>query len=200
MALNGFPSKLKVRHRFVESFVLNPTTSGVAYYNFRANSLQDPDLTGFGHQPMGYDQISPHYDHYTVVGSKMTCYFTPEATADVAPCYFGVILTDTPVTIVNVTELLEQRFTGGVKWLGAINRVPATQTKRKYFSARKFFGVKDIIGQQPWRAATGSNPNEDAYFQVFCASIGLNDPGIFRFTVYIDYIAVYTEPKTMTQS
>ena len=36
------------------------------------NGLFDPDITGFGHQPMGFDQLCPTlYQSYVVTGCKM---------------------------------------------------------------------------------------------------------------------------------
>jgi hypothetical protein len=36
-------------------------------YTFNANGLFDPDQTGTGHQPLGYDQFTPDYNRYRVL-------------------------------------------------------------------------------------------------------------------------------------
>lgn len=33
--------------------------------------MYDPDLTGFGHQPYFFDQLTDIYSHYVVIGSKI---------------------------------------------------------------------------------------------------------------------------------
>ena len=40
------------------------------------NSLFDPNRTGTGHQPYGFDQLSTFYNRYYVTGSKMTVTFS----------------------------------------------------------------------------------------------------------------------------
>ena len=41
----------------------------------RLNSLFDPNLSGLGHQPRGFDQLMAVYEKYTVVAAKITvCY------------------------------------------------------------------------------------------------------------------------------
>lgn len=39
---------------------------------FRLNSMYDPDKTYAGHQPSGFDQLSPIYNRYKVVGATVT--------------------------------------------------------------------------------------------------------------------------------
>lgn len=45
---------------------LQPTTTSLYEYTFNLNSLFDPNRTGVGHQPMGYDQLTPLYGRYRV--------------------------------------------------------------------------------------------------------------------------------------
>lgn len=54
-----------------------PTFGTAASYElqFRGNSVFDPDKSGVGHQPMGFDQWSAFYDHYYVKSVEATVYF-----------------------------------------------------------------------------------------------------------------------------
>lgn len=63
-------------YKLVYTDVFNlPTGDGVldhSSYIFRANSCQDPDFSGLGQQPYGYDQIAQWFNSGTVLGSKIT--------------------------------------------------------------------------------------------------------------------------------
>lgn len=58
--------------------VLLTSTGGVAFntYTFRANSVNDPDWTGGGHQPTRYDQLAAIYARYEVLKSNIRVQFT----------------------------------------------------------------------------------------------------------------------------
>jgi hypothetical protein len=59
--------------------ILNSTVGVIAAQVFRANGLFDPDLTGAGHQPYGFDQMVAYYGRWQVVKSRMDveiCGFT----------------------------------------------------------------------------------------------------------------------------
>lgn len=45
------------------------------FQTFRANSIFDPDQTGLGHQPAGYDELANFYRYYRVVGLKYNIKF-----------------------------------------------------------------------------------------------------------------------------
>lgn len=47
-------------------------------YQFRLNSLFDPNFTGTGHQPRGFDQISALYNRYRVYRCNYKVMFTQE--------------------------------------------------------------------------------------------------------------------------
>lgn len=48
------------------SQILQPAGIAVYEYLFNLNSLYDPDRTGAGHQPLGFDQLTPLYGRYRV--------------------------------------------------------------------------------------------------------------------------------------
>lgn len=63
--------------RYCQTYQYVTGTAGVfgGGNTYRLNSLYDPDLTGAGHQPYGYDQISALYRRYLVRGVKITIIF-----------------------------------------------------------------------------------------------------------------------------
>jgi len=75
----GFPDKMTSRLRY--SDIITLTGGGINNYTWRLNSLNDPDLSGIGHQPMYFDQYcgasgTAPYSRYRVLGSKIKVLFT----------------------------------------------------------------------------------------------------------------------------
>lgn len=66
---NRFHTKLVYSDFFTQT---TPGSGLIAWKQFAMNGLFDPDITGFGHQPMGFDQLCPTlYQSYVVTGCKM---------------------------------------------------------------------------------------------------------------------------------
>ena len=88
-------SKVKTKLRYVEYFTLNPAAAGLpATHVFSANGLYDPNITGVGHQPRGFDQLMALYDHYYVSRSKIIADFASISNNSVAPWVCGIVLDD----------------------------------------------------------------------------------------------------------
>lgn len=51
---------------------INPAAGVCGVHTFRANDLYDPNLTGAGHQPRGFDQLMTLYNKFKVHASKIT--------------------------------------------------------------------------------------------------------------------------------
>lgn len=52
--------------RYCDKISVPVTANILGDYSFRLNSLFDPDLTGTGHQPYGFDQLALFYNRYRV--------------------------------------------------------------------------------------------------------------------------------------
>lgn len=63
-SLQPIPSRYICKMKYA-STITTAAVSGV--YQFRLNSLYDPDLTGIGHQPMAFDNLSLLYNKYRVI-------------------------------------------------------------------------------------------------------------------------------------
>lgn len=199
--VNITPATKTIKLRYVDQFNLDGPTGVNSVRVFRANSIFDPDYTGTGHQPLGRDQWSVFYDHYCVLGAKITAKFVSTgSTASTDACMVGILLKDNSTTIVSPTTIMEQTNSG----YAVLTNSNASQTKtiRKGYSARKFFNLKDVKDNRALVGAQfGSTPPEDAYFHVYQTPLSPSDDARpIRVIVTIEYIVNLSERKSLVQS
>lgn len=198
------PNRFATKLRYAESFSINPPTGGVAgTYVFVANGLYDPNVTGTGHQPRGFDQFMTMYDHYTVIGSKITATFTSAGIVGTSgPLTVGIALKDGTLTASNKNDYMEGRnVKSGVLLRAAGSDEAHKITLSKSFSTKKFLGVSHPLSSNVLRGSVSSNPIEDAYFHLFAQIMtGAVDSAPIEVQVVIDYLTVFTEPKQPAQS
>ncbi len=61
------PQTLIRKLRYCDRLEIDPgASSALGEHFFSCVGLFDPDITGTGHQPMGFDQYMALYDHYQV--------------------------------------------------------------------------------------------------------------------------------------
>ncbi len=67
--LTPFPPKYRCALRYAQTKTYTTGASGVSGTEnaFSLNSLYDPDITGVGHQPYGFDQVASLYSKYLVM-------------------------------------------------------------------------------------------------------------------------------------
>lgn len=202
ISLQAFPvpaSKV-VKLRYVELHTLNASAAAPDYWVFRANSVYDPDFTGTGHQPMGFDQWAIFYDHYTVIGSRCSVEFQSKDTTATGFSYVGITLSDRSSAVASPLSEAMERNNTKFKLLTGIG-AGAKVTCSKNFSAKSFFGLKDISDNRGiLGASVGANPPEDAYFLITQYATGGVDPTSIVAKVQIDYIVKFTERKFVPQS
>lgn len=189
--------------RYCGDIRLNPSagSQGTAGHDFVANSLFEPDLSGTSHQPMGFDQIMTLYDHYTVLGSKITVQFN-NLNDNIYTC--GITLQDDVGTTASITETREHPQTVFAS-LGSVTG-KSTLVLTNKFSTKRFFNRKHPVDDSDLRgdAATiqAQNPIEQAIYNIWAIAAGgiASDPLVIDANVTIDYISVFTEPKRLAGS
>ena len=186
-----------VRLRYVQVLDLNPSIASVAEHIFRAASPYDPDRTGTGGQPVGYDLLANQYYHYCVIGSRIRCQFQNNGTSNQIPGYAGIILTPAADALPDTIQILQQP---DMSLRGRMLPAFSSGTQNiiyHSFSAKKFFGPRFSPTNPDFGAAVNAVPNEEAYFRVFYGNIGGNDPGNVTVLVTIDYICLFTERRIL---
>lgn len=202
--LVGFPSNKICKFRYCEIITLDPATAVPSVHYFSANGLHDPNITGTGHQPLGWDQWKAFYNHYAVLGAKCTVRVCPNnSSASVPAACVSLFLNDD--TTLDVTDPFVRMEKGmGRNVLFNPNQgMDKAITLKSFFSAKKFFNVKDVkdnitrIG-----SAIGANPTEQAYFTIVYgpADNSSTTTPACQFAVTIDYIVAMSEPQDLVTS
>jgi len=97
------PRWMRCRMKYCDQFVTTVPLATSVDQIFRANSLFDPDRTGIGHQPRGFDQLTPMYNRYRVNNIKWHVEFAG-ATLSYNVCVALVNGAQTYTSIVDIGE------------------------------------------------------------------------------------------------
>lgn len=184
--------------RYMEAgLALDPGVAGVAADNvFVATGLYDPNLTGGGHQPMGFDQLMAMYNNYTVIGAKVQVTFSNnDATY---PQFVGITLTKESTAVASGMQQIEQ---GETTWamLSPSTGSKSVATLTKGFSTKRMHGG-NVMGEDTLAGTASANPNSNWYFHVWAdPNNGVNTSSVYAHVI-IEYIAVFSDIKNMSQS
>lgn len=191
---SGMPKQRIAKLRYCSNISVISTLGALGSHTFGANDIYDPDITGTGHQPMGHDQWANLFNHYVVLGSKITVYPVQDAGIQ-GLC--GVYLSDDTSTPYTSGDQFMEAKRGSYQ-IQSMTR--GSRPVKAFFSAKKFFNVKDVKDNlDRLGAGVGTSPTDNAVFHVYFNTIDGNTDTM-RFLVQIDYVVLFSEPKDLTQS
>lgn len=196
------PASKLVKLRYCTYLELDPAAAAQGVRNiFRANGCYDPDQSGIGHQPLGFDQWSAFYDQYVVLGSKCTARFMANSeSVNFNSGLVGIWLTDGQGSIPAIETLMEQPGIVSKMLTNAYGSRGAVVCK-KNFSAKKFFGVRDVKdNRDDLGANVTADPSSQAWYSVYFHSINAYNPTSITVQVTIDYIVHFSERKNVIGS
>lgn len=209
---NGFPANKIVRMVYSDRWSIGPGLSEYSYIRINCLNPADPDATTSSttNQPRGWDQWTPFYDHFIVLGAKITMKVYRQELTDPAPTQVPMIVAcyvddnDTPFDMSNTAgrrDLMEQ----GSKYKHKIFQpYMKSLTIKNYFSPKKFFGIKNLMDNQTRLGGSTSTTTwsgEDAFWQIQFSNI---NTGVtlqkYYADIRIDYLVKFSEPKPIAAS
>lgn len=161
-------------------------------YIFSANGLFDPDITGTGGQPMGFDQMMNFYNHYTVLRSRIRCNVTNTNTGLVLSA--GIAKSGSTTITSSVEQLLEN---GDIAYgvAGFFGAQGSTIRLQQSCDAALFQGIDDIMDDPQMRGDVLSNPQEQMFYHI-CTWNNFNTTQITSvLQPIIEYDVVFHEPR-----
>lgn len=160
----GFADATKVKLKYSEFYNLSTNATAVpAYYLYSCNSLYDPNYTGGGHQPFGFDQwmgtsfTTGIYNRYTVFGMAYRITFINTSatyTAQVAVCKKPVATVSTDMNTVFEKPYVQSRF------LSTTGQATSRCVLKGYCSNAKVIGItnEQYRVEQDYKGSVTSNP------------------------------------------
>jgi len=178
------------------------STSGVpSGYVFSANGLFDPNITGTGHQPVGFDQLMQYYEQYTVVASKATVDLLNSNTTAISRCVLylspdAAILTDPNRVIENGLCVTKVAYPN-VTW-NSVAQLNLDCNIAEYFGRTNT--LRELLNDTSLFGTAAANPIEQVYYVMSAWDpFGTNTLGYFA-NITIEYDVVFWEPRKLVES
>lgn len=211
LPVGGFTNSKLVRLRWAEEFTMDCGSNSYIIQTFLANSpsvvYMNSTQIPNAHQPANYDVWARRYNSHVVLGSKCNIRYTPSANQSITPGYVGCWVGEGADAQADLATLLtngagsafEQKYTQRMYTMGPGSSAKP-QSFTTYFSPSKVFGqsksaIKNDTAYHGHTATASTSvalidslPIEQAYFNLFVASIADNNPGAMTFMVIIEYI------------
>jgi len=196
-----FPATTTKRLPYYEPSISLTATGGViAQYAFTANGVYDPNITGTGHQPLGFDTMMLYYEQYTVIRSRLTCRFAGNGTQPVnislclAPDTTSLALPDVVENGLIVTKLVDGRGNGGYGTGNRISSLNLACDVSRYFGRRG----RALINDPNLSGTVAANPVEQVYFIINTWGFSaFTDNTAVNLDVTIEYDVVFWEPRKL---
>lgn len=194
------PMRWKANLVYAEGGIYNdPGLGTFGTYVFSMNSLYDPNVTSTGHQPLGFDNVMKFYKYYTVIGAKAVITFQNTDTA--YSQYVGAFLHQTSTPTLTLSEIQEN----GLGSYGVLQPLVAGSdasscTITVPFSARQWFGTKQIVGDTLYSGDVSSSPTDNCYLVTWCTGRNGVDSQKVLVDVRIEYITVFSNPEYLLTS
>jgi len=166
---------------------------------FRANDVYDPDQTGAGHQPIGFDQAMLFWEQFCVFSAKISVTFFSNSAEIVR---VGVFL-NPDTTNPSVGQIMEGGYMKTAIVTGSSTNANFHQIKQINMTCDniKFFQSKNkehYFDRDVFSGTAAASPAELAYFGVFAFGSGV------AYEVYFDaeisYDVRFWEPRKLAQS
>lgn len=168
-----------------------------AYYTFALTDLYDPDKTGAGLQPVGYDQWAQMYSRFKVMSVELEFQFVNRNSSDEVLVGWFVHNSLAPTSSVQAwpaqryaARKFLQAKTGGVSTATMAVSIPIwdvmSVTRQQYVDELDFSQV------------SGAGPTKTAYISAFAQ--GLGTVGSVRFDVKIKYAVELSDPVSLGMS
>ena len=204
-----FPAEADIEFTYSTRITMDAGGSGaVTSYQFSANGMYDPDITGTGHQPLGFDQwmgtssTTGFYNHYCVDSSHMYVTAFSQAADNTGQAVILLGLADDTTVGIDFDAARENPTYKAVM-LGSVGSGHDVVKIDKGFDAAQYFGLNGVSlhAKDDLRGIYSANPAEQAYYTLYVSSDNPTvNPATVSLVILIKYRAHLTERRELLAS
>lgn len=190
-SLKPFASRYITKMKYAGAYTLDALNNYSQTMNL--NSVWDPDRTGVGHQPYGFDQLAALYNRYRVIA----CSYVVSCYAGGSPIRYSVLPCNAIPPINNVSEMCENprsRFMlqypgGNTTMIKGKTYLPALvgRTKAQYMADDRY------------QAEKNASPQELALLFITCQTMA-DAATTANLTVTLEYTVEFFDADPLDQS
>jgi len=200
--LGAFPPYVRRTLRYAQSNVIDVANFGTSQQVFRANSLFDPDYTGAGHQPNGFDQLIAAYNHFTVLRARLRVRVLQVGSGggSIEPGALVIAWSDSGTFMASQADYpacIEKRNVLAAAFYGSSTSSGNTFTLTGSLDILKLLrkSQNQLVEMANLRGSSAANPSEGYFLEIGLFSFSSN-PGAITVISDLEFDSVFTEPVT----
>lgn len=179
---------------------INLTGLPGSYYNFRGNGLYDPDESGTGIQPLGFDQMMALYNQYIVHAARIDLHVANNATTGGAGnVYFTVFPTSADIDSRLGIDQVAMQDNAKSDIIVPVSAGGNPLRLSHYMTTNKMFKSIDKNDQVFTGTALGV-PGQEWYFHLEATALDLSATIDIWAQVTITYYCEFFDKKNLTVS
>lgn len=188
-ALHPLPQRYITKQKYSDVITLSAVQST---FLMNLNSVFDPNRTGVGHQPYGFDTLATLYNRYRVI----SCSWVINCASQSAVRLGCIAVNDVP-TLISMSDFVERpraRFVvqqpgGNTQYLKGKQYIPSLVGRSK----------SEYMSDDRYQAEVTTSPQELALLQI--AGFAMNDgTAAIDVTITMEYTVEYFDIKQLIQS
>lgn len=193
------PYYVRTRIRYMEKDIgLNPAIAGLAADQvFNITSLYDPNFTGTGHQPTGFDQMMALYRNYLVTKVNAHVIFQNTDSSNESLCCLHINDSTTSLTDIRVAVENGRCVYNMIGKAGSSRDITNLVISADIAKER---GVKDLKDSPDYRGSVTSSPSASMYMHVLAQPNSANDATVVGVTVILEFDVMFLEPLSAALS
>lgn len=190
------PNVTRTRLRYVDNTFINPGVGGVMGTQvYSANGLYDPDVSGVGHQPRGFDELMILYKVCVVVGSKIKVTFLNRDNNYAQLCCLSLQSSSTALSSMN-------DYQEGTNSKFSIVSTDGSGSNQKTLTMKvnpnKWLNIPKL--ENTLKHDNTANPVAGCFYHLGVAPSQAVDSSPVDCIVEIEYLVDFMEPRRLTQS
>lgn len=180
----------RVKFVYSEFFTINAGLASTGTYVFSANGLFDPNISGFGHQPAGFDQLMAIYSEYVVLASEIVVTARNTGTSGGAsnfPGLFGIFVERNTTTVTDWRRYVENG-NGVYTHVESVGDGGPTLKVLKFSCDLNKEAGHPVLDDEGFSGTAGNNPVEQRYYHIAIHPIdNSSDMGAWQFHAEIRF-------------